>query len=85
MKFLALMMMFVTACSPSTPESNDGEIVVIADPDVMRTDHRGLSRWVDSRYGVVCYAPYRGMFECFPIDDEGNNQYRLENVVHSSL
>jgi hypothetical protein len=83
MKFLALML--VAACSTTTPESNDGEIVVIADPDVMRTDFRGLQRWVDSRYNVVCYARYNNTLECFPISDEGNVQYRLENVVHSSL
>jgi len=83
MKFLALM--FAAACSPATPEGDDGEIMVIADPDVMRTDYRGLQRWVDSRYNVVCYSHYSDTLECFPISDEGNVQYRLENVVHSGL
>ena len=83
MKFIALM--FAVACSPVTPESDDGEIVATAEPDVMRTDFRGLQRWVDSRYNVVCYAHYNDTLECFPISDDGNVQYRLENVVHSGL
>jgi len=79
MKFLTLI--FAVACStPSDVEDfSEGESVVVVDSDIVQDRHSGLSRYVDSRYGVVCYSTYGKTLQCFPVDNEGNAQYTLIN------
>jgi len=47
-------------------------------PDVTYEAYENISRWVDSRYNVVCYAFSKDTLRCFPISDEGTVQYSLD-------
>ena len=86
MRIIIPMLVFANACAkapqapqaPETPADNE-DTVPTMDSDITRIKSQGMSRWVDSRYNVVCYAhvAYKDL-ECFPISVEGTVQYSLD-------
>ena len=72
MRIIIPMLMFATACAKG-PSAEAPEA-----PEIPRIDSRGLTRWVDSQYNVVCYAFSFDTLKCFPISDEGTVQYSLD-------
>ena len=79
MRIIIPMLVFATACAeaPAAPAGNQ-DTVPTMDSDIVRTENKFLTRWVDSRYNVVCYSYTGKDLECFPISDVGTVQHSLD-------
>ena len=77
MRIIISMLMFATSCAEA-PAAGNEDAVPTMESDIVRTEKEFLSRWVDSRYKVVCYSYTGKDLECFPIGDEGTVQHSLD-------